>query len=311
MSQTLGTNDGILILSLVYSCIDLSWEWEMFDTCKRPIHRWLLVSYACVVAFRLIHLAGTRCASGDDAEGRAQVGAAAFAGSPSRSTAAVDFLLDLRQKGSVPRILAAFSWLIALPFFVFWTFIGSFWLFQVVNATPSCVPSQTHLWFAGFWLCLCYIWIIVHAALGGVAWVLERRVRNAERNLRAVEDDDVISRWGSVSTLAGYSSLPAGAADAGLSPEEIRALPCETYPGDSNNGAATECVECNQEGTTETARSEEECECAICINNFKTGDCLRKLPSCGHAFHRSCIDLWLLRRADCPLCKRPVRSNGV
>lgn len=29
----------------------------------------------------------------------------------------------------------------------------------------------------------------------------------------------------------------------------------------------------------------------------------RQLDGCGHTFHRSCIDLWLFRRADCPLCK--------
>jgi len=290
----LGMNDGILILSLVYSCIDLSWEWELFDTCERPIHRWLIVSYACVVSFRMMHLAGTKLASNTEDNNAAAARARAAGGE--YTAAAVDFLLDVRQKGNLPRLLAAFSWMIALPFFVGWTVLGSLWLHEVVQTTPHCVPSTTHLWFAGFWLTLCYVFITVHVALGAVAWMLERRVRNAEANLRAVSDDDTTSRWGSVSELSNFSSL-SGDQKAGLTPDEIKALPPPEVLGEGAD-PAEECSSCGQE-----------CECAICINDFKNGDTVRRLPICGHTFHRSCIDLWLLRRADCPLCKRSVRST--
>lgn len=277
MIQPLGSNDAILLASLLYSCVDLSWEWDQFTTCRRPIHRWLLVSYGCVIAFRLTHLLGS------------QQNAAAF---PSSAvSAAADFLLDLRQKGTLPRLLAAFTWLVALPFFVFWTLLGTVWLYNVITETPTCVPSATHLWFSAFWLVLCYVWIFVHAALGIVAALLERRVRRAEVDLRALEDADVISRWGQVSNLSGYTALSGQKGGAGLSPTEIRALPGVTTFEDGEMDFG------------------DERECPICITGFKQGDSLRTLHACDHTFHRSCIDLWLLRRADCPLCKRSARGH--
>ncbi|BFZ55965.1 hypothetical protein PYCC9005_003006 [Savitreella phatthalungensis] len=44
--------------------------------------------------------------------------------------------------------------------------------------------------------------------------------------------------------------------------------------------------------------------CAICIDTLEDEDQIRGL-SCGHAFHGTCVDVWLTtRRAICPLCKR-------
>lgn len=271
MSNTVSLNDAVLLGSLLYSCADLQYEWENFSTCGKPIHKWLLVSYACVITFRLTHLLGSR-------------------GSEEGNRGGGEFLLDLRHKGAMPRAMLAFTWAAALPFFTFLTALGTSWLWEVIRETPECVPSATHLWFSGFWLVLCYLWILIHAALGIVAFVLERRVRHAEGNLRDIEDDDVRQRWGQVSHIAGYSVLAEaiGPGSGGLTPAAIKALPCEVVTG--------ECGECAQ------------CECPICIMEVETGDTVRCLPGCGHRFHRSCIDLWLLRRADCPLCKRPVSS---
>jgi len=208
-------------------------------------------------------------------------------------SAAADFLLDLRQKGTLPRILAAFTWLVALPFFVMWTLLGTLWFYAVVSESPQCVPSQTHLWFTGFWLALCYIWVFVHAALGVVAWLLERRVRRAEVDLAAIQDDDSLSRWGQVSSISNYTSLQGQKEGSGLTPTEIRALP----------GVMILTEETLQ------ATLGDDCECPICINTFKAGDTVRTLPGCDHSFHKSCIDLWLLRRADCPLCKRCAKGH--
>ena len=75
---------------------------------------------------------------------------------------------------------------------------------------------------------------------------------------------------------------------------------------------------------------EEGDECAVCLCEFEAGQTLRLLP-CGHAYHRECIDKWLLGcertsttevRCTCPLCKSvticlspglppPVGSNTV
>lgn len=268
--MSLGYNDAILLISLLYSGIDIGCEWELFTQCRRPIHYWLFVSFAMVIVFRMTHVLGMH----------------------TTSMGAGDFLLDLRQKDKLPRTLARFIWLVALPFFVFWTFLGTCWLWEVLRETPGCVPTTTHLWFSIFWLALCYIWIIIHAALGVVAWLLERRVRRAEVDLRQIEDADVISRWGQVSQLQGYQSL-SGAATAGLNPKEISCLPCFTMA----------------DSTDEDDNKER--ECPICLNECQSGESLRKLDVCGHTFHKSCIDLWLIRCSDCPLCKRNVRTRSA
>eukprot|EP00929_Paragymnodinium_shiwhaense_P008120 TRINITY_DN112055_c0_g1_i1.p1 TRINITY_DN112055_c0_g1~~TRINITY_DN112055_c0_g1_i1.p1 ORF type:complete len:419 (-),score=70.70 TRINITY_DN112055_c0_g1_i1:669-1823(-) len=40
--------------------------------------------------------------------------------------------------------------------------------------------------------------------------------------------------------------------------------------------------------------------CAICIEVIIAGDIVRRLP-CGHVFHKSCVDSWLVRAATCPM----------
>merc|ERR1712154_499033 len=46
--------------------------------------------------------------------------------------------------------------------------------------------------------------------------------------------------------------------------------------------------------------------CAICLDDFGHGEELRLLP-CGHAFHRQCVDPWLLKQSElCPMCKQSI-----
>ncbi|PWA03008.1 hypothetical protein BB558_000846 [Smittium angustum] len=48
--------------------------------------------------------------------------------------------------------------------------------------------------------------------------------------------------------------------------------------------------------------------CSMCVDDFVVGSELRKLP-CGHKFHSSCVDPWLLKHsALCPICKYDTRS---
>merc|ERR1719203_70378 len=148
-----------------------------------------------------------------------------------------------------------------------------------------------HLWMLVVWQVLSYLWILIHGGLGAVAWLLEHRLRRREADLRQIEDADVRSRWGTVSQLQGYTSLPcAGHTGDGLSPAEINCLPCATVG---------ECSGIHED------------ECSICLHALRMGDNVRQLAGCGHTFHKPCIDLWLLRRADCPLCKRPVKTAGA
>ena len=62
--------------------------------------------------------------------------------------------------------------------------------------------------------------------------------------------------------------------------QAINSLPTHTFH-DDNNGTAT---------------------CNICLEAFVNGDGVKTLP-CLHMFHTSCIDTWLSRKSECPLCK--------
>ncbi|CAI6337548.1 unnamed protein product [Periconia digitata] len=52
----------------------------------------------------------------------------------------------------------------------------------------------------------------------------------------------------------------------------------------------------------------EDARCLVCLADFEIDEETRKLATCGHMFHRPCIDQWLTTgRNSCPLC----RSQGV
>lgn len=255
-------NDAILLVSLAYSAFDILYEWDNFYGCKAPIHWWLLISYGFVVVFRITHNLGQH----QSGEGE-------------------DFLLNLRQQKTLPRLLVQLTWLLVLPFFTIWTGLGSFWLREVLNHTPECLPMGAHPWFIIFWQGLSYLWIIVHAMFGFIAMILERRIQRAEENVRQIEDEDTIERWGRMSDFPGYGALP-WMQNSGLQPAEIEQLDSSRHCG-------------------------EPAECSICLHEIVEKEMVRSLPGCRHTFHKSCIDLWLLRRADCPLCKSQVKISEL
>jgi hypothetical protein len=44
--------------------------------------------------------------------------------------------------------------------------------------------------------------------------------------------------------------------------------------------------------------------CAICIDDFESGESIRPLP-CGHIYHPECVDPWLLKHnRKCPTCQQ-------
>ncbi|CAE6917128.1 SIS3, partial [Symbiodinium sp. CCMP2456] len=159
-----GWNDGLLIVSLMYMCVDIQYEWEGFSSCKRPIHKWLLLSYGLVVMSRVVHVSGALMSQSSQSES--------------------EFMLNLRQKSTVVRLLLSLMWLVILPAFTIWSVVGTVWVYEVMTCTPECLPGGAHFWFLIVWQALSYFWIIVHCGLGLVAWYLERRLRRAEGDLR-------------------------------------------------------------------------------------------------------------------------------
>lgn len=267
MAGTLSYNDGVLVMSLLYLSIDMQYEWHEFVNCHWPVGRWLLISYVFIVAFRLTHILG----------------------SMHMAVGSGDFLLNLRHKETLPRFLMSITWFLVLPLFAVWSAIGTFWLYDSKRLDARCLPMGMPLCFIITWQALSYAWIIIHSTLGGIAWVLERRLRQAEDSLRAIEDTDTLARWGQVSQLPGYTALVSDSL-GGLTPKQIKELP---------------------ETVASTVELGEETECPICLVELNPDDAVRQLGSCSHTFHRSCIDLWLLRRADCPLCKRGVLCSDA
>lgn len=199
-----------------------------------------------------------------------------------------DFLLYFRQRSLPPKFLLYFTWILLLPFFVVWTTLGTYWFVDIWKKTPDCLPDDTHRWFIIFWQLLCYVWMMIYFVFIAMAFAFERRVSRAEENLRSIETPDILRRWGRISFLGeGMAAALSTTGESGLTPEEIHSLPAVQVDDE------VQILACGD-------------QCSICLEDFKVGDKNRRLPSCRHVFHQSCIDLWLLRRADCPLCKGMV-----
>ncbi|XP_020573048.1 RING-H2 finger protein ATL16-like, partial [Phalaenopsis equestris] len=49
-------------------------------------------------------------------------------------------------------------------------------------------------------------------------------------------------------------------------------------------------------------------ECAVCLSDFRSGEHLRLLPECCHAFHIDCIDAWLQTKTSCPICRSHITN---
>jgi len=192
-----------------------------------------------------------------------------------------DFLLNFRHKKRVLQIIVNMTWMAILPIFIVWTALGTAWLYDLFSKSPECLPSGTQPWFLVFWQVLSYLWIVVHVTFCVIAVDLERRIRSAESDARELENDgDVLQRWGRMSELSSYGAVP-WVKKRGLSASDIKKLPCRSHLGGPE-------------------------ECSICLNDIHEGDSERSLPGCGHSFHKACIDLWVLRCAECPLCKSEV-----
>ncbi|CAN6272112.1 unnamed protein product [Urochloa humidicola] len=46
--------------------------------------------------------------------------------------------------------------------------------------------------------------------------------------------------------------------------------------------------------------------CAVCLEDVRRGEAVRRMPACGHVFHKECVDMWLESHVTCPLCRREL-----
>jgi len=100
-------------------------------------------------------------------------------------------------------------------------------------------------------------------------------------------------------------------------PEEINDFLYGTEDLNSKTGLAVEDIEklqknefCSQgESVQSIIKGNVSDTCAICFEDYKTGDCLTSLPKCEHRFHGNCINGWLVKSPLCPMCRGNVRSN--
>jgi len=249
--KRLCVNDFIFAVLLLYLTADMYRNWETFHSCNQPIREWLLGTYVLVAFLRIVRLT-------------------APAPPPLSGLEEFDYILPHGRLGNL-------CW----PVLALWTATGTLWTFKGRAQSKLCLAEPRHHFRVLAWLVLSYTWLIFHAWVIYLAWQRKRHLQRMKDNLRAVEDDDVRSRWGNVSER--FPDVPMNRPSQGLTATEIAELPSKT-------------VEI----------SEGHDDCPICLCALRPGDSVRPLASCGHTFHRACIDLWLLRRADCPLCKARI-----
>ncbi|CAL4905010.1 unnamed protein product [Urochloa decumbens] len=102
---------------------------------------------------------------------------------------------------------------------------------------------------------------------------------------------------------AGDVELGHGAA-AGIDEAVLAGYPTMVYSSSPSPGNKQDEEAASAAGTTAPAGgSSDAARCAVCLADYADGDELRRLPDCRHAFHRGCIDQWLLRRPTCPVCR--------
>ena len=93
----------------------------------------------------------------------------------------------------------------------------------------------------------------------------------------------------------------------GASLEQIQGLEASNF-GDCLKSAKAK-AKCSEDSPTHHAvtplvdADPASLKCAICLDLFTPKDSVKCLP-CNHVYHGSCIDQWLARKPNCPVCKQ-------
>lgn len=142
--------------------------------------------------------------------------------------------------------------------------------------------------------CLCCCWCVSRRRRRHIREYEIRQLEQQRRNYRLAQNRDHMARQELIeSILRQLQQLQLDAGQARpLGAERTQQLPTEKYRKLSDSTSPQEA-------------------CAICVDDFRSGDNMRVLP-CKHHFHQVCIDEWLINHSDlCPLCKKQVpRGEG-
>ncbi|KAK1256567.1 RING-H2 finger protein ATL8 [Acorus gramineus] len=94
----------------------------------------------------------------------------------------------------------------------------------------------------------------------------------------------LVARCAWLRRSASAAASPPPAPNKGLKKKALKSLPKVSFTGAMESEGGTECP--------------------ICLAEFVEGDEIRILPQCGHGFHVSCVDTWLVSHSSCPSCRR-------
>lgn len=251
-----------LNFALLYSTASLYWHWDTLAQCHCPMHLWLMILYASICGVQGVSHVGS--SSMDKAPGTEQMKWYMHRSTPAAQTAF--------------KIIAV----VLLPFVAFWSFVGARWFALTVDETPECFPAVVHLSTSFFVTCIAAAFIITTlcSMFALHIWQLGGSLKRGIASIKAIQDADMLHRWGQISVLDVDLQ--------GMSADCIAALPSEVVGARSRKG--------------------NERSCPICLQGFLRGEKIRRLPGCQHCFHRPCVDLWLVRNGHCPMCKIEVRD---
>ncbi|CAD6251254.1 unnamed protein product [Miscanthus lutarioriparius] len=147
-------------------------------------------------------------------------------------------------------------------------------LFCVLAATTGVVKASA---VTGFTVVLFGIvgWLIPYGgatATGGDAMGAARRATHNDTGARVMM---ALRR-------VGYSCPLGGAASSYVPPAFAYECPADADGSGKSAGSAL---------------------CAVCLEDVQRGETVRRMPACGHLFHKDCIDMWLHSHTTCPLCR--------